>query len=89
MCPFDTNRSNRIYICQAFSGSILGMEKIMQNPESSFSEKRTIQINVRMTESEFKLLIDAAQKKWSGAEMTRSGIVLSLAKMAARTIYKN
>lgn len=50
------------------------------------TEKRLVQVNVRMTESDFKLLQRAAEKRWPDAEMSRSGVVLSLAKIAARDV---
>jgi hypothetical protein len=46
--------------------------------------KRTIQVNVKMTQEDFALLKRAAQKRWRDAVMTNSGIVLGLAKIAAR-----
>jgi hypothetical protein len=46
--------------------------------------KRTIQMNVRMTDEDADLLKRAAEKRWPDAIMTRSGIVLALAKIAAR-----
>jgi hypothetical protein len=46
--------------------------------------KRTVQVNVKMTEDDFKLLRKAANKKWPDAVMTNSGIVLAFAKIAAR-----
>jgi len=46
--------------------------------------KRTIQVNVKMTEEDFDLLQKAAEKRWPDAVMTNSGIVLGLAKIAAR-----
>ncbi|MGH9684408.1 MAG: hypothetical protein ACRD4S_12460 [Candidatus Acidiferrales bacterium] len=46
--------------------------------------KRTIQVNVKMTEEDFDLLKRAAEKRWRDAVMTNSGIVLGLAKIAAR-----
>lgn len=48
------------------------------------SMKRTIQVNVKMTEEDFDLLKRAAEKRWRDAVMTNSGIVLGLAKIAAR-----
>jgi uncharacterized protein (DUF1778 family) len=48
--------------------------------------KRTVQINVKMTEDDFKLLKKAAEKRWTDAVMTNSGIVLALARIAAREI---
>jgi hypothetical protein len=48
--------------------------------------KRTIQVNVKMTEEDFTMLRKAAEKKWPDAAMTNSGIVLALARIAAREI---
>ncbi len=48
--------------------------------------KRTIQVNVKMTEDDFGLLRKAAEKRWPDAVMTNSGIVLGLAKITAREI---
>jgi uncharacterized protein (DUF1778 family) len=48
--------------------------------------KRTIQVNVKMTEEDFTLLRKAAEKRWPDAVMTNSGIVLALARIAAREI---
>ncbi len=50
--------------------------------------KRTVQVNVKMTETDFNLLRKAAEKRWPDAEMTNSGIVLALARIAAREILK-
>jgi hypothetical protein len=46
--------------------------------------KRTTQVNVKMTQDDFELLKKAAEKRWPDAVMTNSGIVLGLAKIAAR-----
>lgn len=46
--------------------------------------KRTIQVNVKMTQDDFDLLKKAAEKRWPDAVITNSGIVLALAKIAAR-----
>ena len=48
--------------------------------------KRTIQVNVKMTEEDFDLLRKAAEKRWPEAIMTNSGIVLGLARITAREI---
>jgi len=49
--------------------------------------KRTIQVNVKMSPEDFSLLKKAAQKRWPDAVMTNSGIVLGLAKIAARATF--
>jgi hypothetical protein len=46
--------------------------------------KRTMQVNVKMSPEDFQLLKTAAEKKWPDAVMTNSGIVLGLAKIAAK-----
>lgn len=46
--------------------------------------KRTVQVNVKMTQADFDLLRRAAEKRWRDAVMTNSGVVLALAKIAAR-----
>ncbi len=48
--------------------------------------KRTVQVNVKMTEEDFTMLRKAAEKEWPDAVMTNSGIVLALARIAAREI---
>lgn len=50
--------------------------------------KRTVQVNVKMTEEDFKLLQTASEKKWPDAVMTNSGIVLALARIAAKEILR-
>ena len=46
--------------------------------------KRTVQVNVKMTQEDFDFLKRAAEKRWPDAVITNSGIVLALAKIAAR-----
>ena len=48
--------------------------------------KRTVQVNVKMTEEDAQLLKKAADKRWPDAPMTNSGIVLAFAKITAREI---
>ena len=48
--------------------------------------KRTVQVNVKMTEEDFAMLRKAAEKRWPDAVITNSGIMLALAKIAAREI---
>ncbi len=46
--------------------------------------KRSVQVNVKMTQEDADLLKKAADKRWPDAVLTNSGIVLALAKIAAR-----
>jgi hypothetical protein len=48
--------------------------------------KRSIQVNVKMSPEDFDFLKKAARKHWPDAIMTNSGIVLALAKIAARRV---
>jgi len=50
--------------------------------------KRTIQINVKMNASDFELLRKAADIVWPEAILSNSGIILGLAKIAAKDIAK-
>jgi len=47
-----------------------------------------VQVNVKMTEEDFRLLKKASEKRWPDAVVTNSGIVLALAKIAARETLK-
>lgn len=51
--------------------------------------KRTIQINVRISAEDNDLIQLAADKLWPGAVLSNSGILLGLAKIAARQVLEN
>ena len=46
--------------------------------------KRTVQINVKMSEEDYQLLSRAAERLWPDAVLSNSGIVLGLARLAAK-----
>ncbi len=46
--------------------------------------KRTVQVNVKMNEEDFALLRKAAATLWPDAIIGNSGILLGLARLAAR-----
>lgn len=50
------------------------------------SGKRTVQVNVKMSGEDFALLQEAAQKLWPDAVISNSGILLGLAKIAAKGV---
>jgi uncharacterized protein (DUF1778 family) len=50
--------------------------------------KRTVQINVKMSTDDFELLQKAADALWPDAILSRSGIILGLARLAAKDIVK-
>jgi hypothetical protein len=50
------------------------------------SGKRTVQVNVKMSGEDFALLKEAAQKLWPDAVISNSGILLGLAKIAAKNV---
>jgi len=65
---------------KSIHGNVVGQREILDTG----GMKRTVQVNVKMTQSDFELLSRAAEKKWPDAVMTNSGIVLAFAKIAAR-----
>jgi hypothetical protein len=64
-------------------GTLSNVAQRLQLPDTE-GMKRTIQVNVKMTQEDFELLKKAADKRWPDAVITNSGIVLALAKIAAR-----
>jgi uncharacterized protein (DUF1778 family) len=51
--------------------------------------KRTVQVNVRLSTEDFNLIQKAANVLWPDAVLTNSGILLGLAKIAARDVLKS
>jgi hypothetical protein len=50
--------------------------------------KRTVQVNVKMTVEDFATLQRAANSLWPEAILSNSGIILGLARLAAKDILK-
>jgi hypothetical protein len=50
--------------------------------------KRTVQVNVKMSAEDFDNLQKAANVLWPEAILSNSGIILGLAKLAAKDILK-
>jgi uncharacterized protein (DUF1778 family) len=50
----------------------------------STTGKRTVQINVRLSDDDFELIRKAAAKLWPEAVLSNSSIVLGLARLAAK-----
>jgi len=50
------------------------------------SSKRTVQVNVKMSEEDFELLQRAAAALWPDAILSNSAIILGLAKISAKDI---
>jgi len=50
----------------------------------SATGKRTVQINVRLSDDDFELIRTAATKLWPDAVLSNSSIVLGLARLAAK-----
>jgi hypothetical protein len=48
--------------------------------------KRSVQINVRLSEQDFELVQKAAAQLWPEAVLSNSGILLGLAKIAAKEV---
>lgn len=53
------------------------------------TEKRTVQVNVKMSAGDFDTLQKAANTLWPDAILSNSGIILGLARLAAKDILKN
>lgn len=52
------------------------------------SGKRTVQVNVKMSAEDFTTLQKAANALWPDAILSNSGIILGLARLAAKDILK-
>jgi hypothetical protein len=52
------------------------------------SGKRTVQVNVKMSADDFTTLQKAASTLWPDAILSNSGIILGLAKLAAKDILR-
>lgn len=52
------------------------------------TEKRSIQVNVKMSAGDFGTLQKAASVLWPDAILSNSGIILGLARLAAKEILK-
>jgi hypothetical protein len=50
--------------------------------------KRTVQVNVKMNTEDFSTLQRAANALWPDAILSNSGIILGLARLAAKDILK-
>ena len=50
--------------------------------------KRTTQVTVKMTAEDYDLLAKAADKLWPKALLTKSSIVLGLARIGAEIVLK-
>jgi hypothetical protein len=48
--------------------------------------KRTVQINVRMSEEDYEILRRASERLWPDAVLSNSGILLGLARIAAKSV---
>jgi uncharacterized protein (DUF1778 family) len=51
--------------------------------------KRTVQVNVRLSEEDFDLIKKAAAKIWPDAVLSNSGILLGLARLAAKQVVES
>lgn len=51
--------------------------------------KRTVQVNVKMSAEDFTTLQKAANVLWPEAILSNSGIILGLARLAAKDILKS
>jgi hypothetical protein len=54
----------------------------------SIMPKRDTSVTVKMTEDDFKLFNKAAETIWPGAPVTKSSVILGLARMGAEAVLK-
>lgn len=52
------------------------------------ADKRTVQVNVRLSAQDYDLITKAAAKLWPNAVLSNSGILLGLAKIAANQVIE-
>jgi hypothetical protein len=52
------------------------------------SSKRIVQVNIKMSAEDFELLKRAADTYWPDAILSNSGMILGLAKMAAKGVLR-
>jgi hypothetical protein len=71
----DTNSTIYIIACK---------RKIIDTQGMTENGKRTVQINVKMSEEDYQFLSKAAEKLWPDAILSNSGILLGLARIAAK-----
>jgi uncharacterized protein (DUF1778 family) len=54
----------------------------------SDQDKRSVQVNVRLSEQDFELIKKAAARLWPNAVLSNSGILLGLARLAAKQVVE-
>ncbi len=54
----------------------------------SDQDKRSVQVNVRLSEQDFELIKKAATRLWPNAVLSNSGILLGLARLAAKRVVE-
>jgi uncharacterized protein (DUF1778 family) len=53
------------------------------------TSKRSVQVNVRLSDEDFRLVNQAAAKLWPDAVLSNSGILLGLARIAAKQVVES
>lgn len=78
--PYGTKGTNSIVATKGYEGN--------DKKEMETGGKRTVQVNVKMNTEDFSTLQRAANALWPDAILSNSGIILGLAKLAAKDILK-
>ena len=80
----------RSQVYSRLPASLASVVALLQDVQCPIQEgmKRTVRVNVKMTEEDFRILKRAAEKRRPDAVMTNSGIVLALAEIAARETHQ-
>jgi hypothetical protein len=68
--------------------SLLSKSTEVTIEEMGTTGKRTVQVNVKMSDEDFTTLQKAASSLWPEAILSNSGIILGLAKLAAKDILR-
>jgi len=75
-------------VLKVLTASLLEKSTDVTRGEMETSGKRTVQVNVKMSADDFSNLQRAASVLWPDAILSNSGIILGLARLAAKDILK-
>jgi hypothetical protein len=89
--PNFTNHLHMIAICSIRSIYSIAVIRRVSHDSGKMEPngKRTIQVNVRLSAEDFTLMQKAANALWPDAVLTNSGVLLGLARIAARDAVKS
>jgi hypothetical protein len=85
--PLLVNRLSPVVLCDTNSSNYIIATFYSKCKKWGMGDtaKRSVQVNVRLSEQDFALIKKAAAKLWPNAVLSNSGILLGLARLAAST----